>query len=222
MEENKLISKSFLWMCIGLLVTFVTGFGVAGNERMLENIFSGSTFWIFVVLEFVLVIVLSWRCMKMSPTAAKICFIIYAFVSGLTFSSIFVVYELTSVIMVFLVSSVIFGVMAFIGYKTNTDLSKLGFYLMMALIGVIIVSVINIFIGSNGLEMILSIICVLLFIGITAYDVQKIKALESSGLPEDNLAIYGALELYLDFINIFLRILSLFGKSFQRRFWSLF
>ncbi len=213
MEENKLISKSFLWMCIGLLVTFVTGFGVAGNERMLENIFSGSTFWIFVVLEFVLVIVLSWRCMKMSPTAAKICFIIYAFVSGLTFSSIFVVYELTSVIMVFLVSSVIFGVMAFIGYKTNTDLSKLGFYLMMALIGVIIVSVINIFIGSNGLEMILSIICVLLFIGITAYDVQKIKALEGSGLPEDNLAIYGALELYLDFINIFLDILRIFADN---------
>lgn len=213
MEENKLISKSFLWMCIGLLVTFVTGFGVAGNERMLENIFSGSTFWIFVVLEFVLVIVLSWRCMKMSPTAAKICFIIYAFVSGLTFSSIFVVYELTSVIMVFLVSSVIFGVMAFIGYKTNTDLSKLGFYLMMALIGVIIVSVINIFIGSNGLEMILSIICVLLFIGITAYDVQKIKALEGSGLHEDNLAIYGALELYLDFINIFLDILRIFADN---------
>ena len=213
MEENKLISKSFLWMCIGLLVTFVTGFGVAGNERMLENIFSGSTFWIFVVLEFVLVIVLSWRCMKMSPTAAKICFIIYAFVSGLTFSSIFVVYELTSVIMVFLVSSVIFGVMAFIGYITNTDLSKLGFYLMMALIGVIIVSVINIFIESNGLEMILSIICVLLFIGITAYDVQKIKALEGSGLPEDNLAIYGALELYLDFINIFLDILRIFANN---------
>lgn len=89
MEDNKLISKSFLWMCIGLLVTFVTGFGVASNERMLENIFNGSSFWLFVVLEFVLVIVLSWRCMKMSPVAAKICFILYAFVSGLTFSSIF-------------------------------------------------------------------------------------------------------------------------------------
>ena len=138
MEDNKLISKSFLWMCIGLLVTFVTGFGVASNERMLENIFNGSSFWLFVVLEFVLVIVLSWRCMKMSPVAAKICFILYAFVSGLTFSSIFVVYDIASIMMVFLVSSVIFGVMAFIGYKTNVDLSKLGFYLMMGLIAVII------------------------------------------------------------------------------------
>lgn len=102
MEDNKLLSKSFLWMCIGLLVTFVTGFGVSMNERMLENIFAGSSFWILIVLELILVIVLSARVMKMSPTAAKICFILYAFVSGLTFSSIFVVYELTSVLMVFL------------------------------------------------------------------------------------------------------------------------
>ena len=213
MEDNKLISKSFLWMCIGLLVTFVTGFGVASNERMLENIFNGSSFWLFVVLEFVLVIVLSWRCMKMSPVAAKICFILYAFVSGLTFSSIFVVYDIASIMMVFLVSSVIFGVMAFIGYKTNVDLSKLGFYLMMGLIAVIIVSVINIFIGSNGLEIALSIICVLLFIGITAFDVQKIKSLEGSELPEDNLAIYGALELYLDFINIFIDLIRIIGEN---------
>ena len=84
MEDNKLLSKSFLWMCIGLLVTFVTGFGVSMNERMLENIFAGSSFWILIVLELILVIVLSARVMKMSPTAAKICFILYAFVSGLT------------------------------------------------------------------------------------------------------------------------------------------
>ena len=209
MEDNKLLSKSFLWMCIGLLVTFVTGFGVSMNERMLENIFAGSSFWILIVLELILVIVLSARVMKMSPTAAKICFILYAFVSGLTFSSIFVVYELTSVLMVFLVSAVIFGVMAYIGYKTNVDLSKVGFYLLMALIGVIVVSVL----GNGMLEIILCIICLLLFLGITAYDVQKIKALESTGLPEDNLAIYGALELYLDFINIFLQILELFAKN---------
>lgn len=213
MEDNKLLSKSFLWMCIGLLVTFVTGYGVSMNERMLENIFAGSAFWILLVLELILVIVLSVRVMKMSPTAAKICFILYAFVSGLTFSSIFVAYELTSVMMVFLVSAVIFGVMAYIGYKTNVDLSKVGFYLLMALIGVIVISLINIFIGNGTLEIILCIVCLLLFLGITAYDVQKIKALETSGLPEDNLAIYGALELYLDFINIFLQILELFAKN---------
>ena len=213
MESNKLLSKSFLWMCIGLLVTFVTGYGVASNERMLENIFEGSGFWIFIILEFILVIVLSLRIMKMSPTSAKICFILYSFVSGLTFSSIFVVYELSSVMYVFLLSSAIFGIMAFIGYKTNTDLSKVGFYLMMGLIAVIVVSIINVFVGNSTLEIILCIVCLLLFLGITAYDVQKIKALETSGLPEDNLAIYGALQLYLDFINIFLDLLRLFAEN---------
>lgn len=213
MGDNKLLSKSFLWMCIGLLVTFVTGFGISMNERMLENIFGGSGFWILVILEFVLVIVLSARVMKMNPTTAKICFILYSFVSGLTFSSIFVVYELTSIMMIFLISAIIFGIMAFIGYTTKVDLSRVGFYLLMALLGVILVSIINIFLGNGTLEIIICIICLLLFIGITAYDVQKIRALESTGLPEDNLAIYGALELYLDFINIFLQILELFAKN---------
>ena len=213
MGDNKLLSKSFLWMCIGLLVTFVTGFGVSMNERMLENIFGGSGFWILVILEFVLVIVLSARVMKMNPTTAKISFILYSFVSGLTFSSIFVVYELTSIMMIFLISAIIFGIMAFIGYTTKVDLSMVGFYLLMALLGVILVSIINIFLGNGTLEIIICIICLLLFIGITAYDVQKIRALESTGLPEDNLAIYGALELYLDFINIFLQILELFAKN---------
>lgn len=213
MGDNKLLSKSFLWMCIGLLVTFVTGFGVSMNERMLENIFGGSGFWILVILEFVLVIVLSARVMKMNPTTAKISFILYSFVSGLTFSSIFVVYELTSIMMIFLISAIIFGIMAFIGYTTKVDLSRVGFYLLMALLGVILVSIINIFLGNGTLEIIICIICLLLFIGITAYDVQKIRALESTGLPEDNLAIYGALELYLDFINIFLQILELFAKN---------
>ena len=213
MGDNKLLSKSFLWMCIGLLVTFVTGFGISMNERMLENIFGGSGFWILVILEFVLVIVLSARVMKMNPTTAKICFILYSFVSGLTFSSIFVVYELTSIMMIFLVSAIIFGIMAFIGYTTKVDLSRVGFYLLMVLLGVILVSIINIFLGNGTLEIIICIICLLLFIGITAYDVQKIRALESTGLPEDNLAIYGALELYLDFINIFLQILELFAKN---------
>ena len=212
MESNKLISKSFLWMCIGLLVTFVTGYGVSTNERMLENIFTGSSFWLFIILELVLVIYLSWRCMKMSPTGAKISFLLYSFVSGLTFSSIFVVYELTSVMMVFFISSAIFGIMAFIGFKTNTDLTRLGFYSLIALIGVIIVSVINVFIGSSELELFLCIICILLFLGITAYDVQKIKALETTNLPEDNLAIFGALQLYLDFINIFINLLRIFAE----------
>lgn len=212
MEDNKLLSKSFLWMMIGLLVTFVTGYVVSTSENMLLNVFGGS-YWLWIVLELVLVIVLSWRIMKMNPMTAKICFILYAFVSGLTFSSVFVVYNLSSVMMVFLVTAGLFGLMSFIGYKTNVDLSKIGFYLIMALLGIIIVGLINLFLASDALELILSIVGVLLFVGITAYDVQKIKSLEGSGLPEDNIAIYGALELYLDFINIFLDLLRIFADN---------
>lgn len=211
--ENKLISKSFLWMCFGLLVTFLTGYFVSNNEVMLENIYGGNMYFLFVIIEFILVIVLSARVMKMQPTTAKVCFLLYSFVSGLTFASIFIFFEMSSIMFIFLISAIIFAIMALIGYFTNIDLTRIGTYLLFALLAVVIVSLINIFIVSSTLSLVISIICVLLFLGITAYDVQKIKALQSSGLPEDNLAIYGALELYLDFINLFIHLLSIFGRS---------
>lgn len=210
--ENKLISKSFLWMAIGLLVTFATGIVVSHSETMLENIFGGM-YWVFIVAELILVIVLSARVMKMKPTTAKICFLLYSFVSGLTFSSIFIVYNLESIILIFLIAAVIFLLMALIGFKTNVDLTSIGTYCLFGLLGAIIVAVVNIFLKSPMVDLIISIVCILLFIGITAYDVQKIRALQDSGLPEDNLAIYGALDLYLDFINIFLHLLQIFGNS---------
>lgn len=210
--ENKLISKSFLWMAIGLLVTFATGIVVSHSETMLENIFGGM-YWVFIVAELILVIVLSARVMKMKPTTAKICFLLYSFVSGLTFSSIFIVYNLESIILIFLIAAVIFLLMALIGFKTKIDLTSIGTYCLFGLLGAIIVAVVNIFLKSPMVDLIISVVCVLLFIGITAYDVQKIRALQDSGLPEDNLAIYGALDLYLDFINIFLHLLQIFGNS---------
>lgn len=212
MKDN-LISKTFLWMCFGLLVTFLTGYLVANNEVMLENIYGGIGYWIFVILELVLVIVLSARVMKMKPATAKVCFLLYSFVSGLTFASIFVYYAIDSIMLIFLVAAIIFALMAIIGYTTKVDLTKVGTYLFFALVAALVVSLINIFLGSSVVEMVVSIVCVLIFIGITAYDVQKIKMLESSGLPKENLAIYGALDLYLDFINLFIHLLSIFGKN---------
>ena len=212
MKDN-LISKTFLWMCFGLLITFITGYFVAHNEVMLENIYGGWGYWIFVIVELLLVIVLSARIMRMKPATAKVCFLLYSFVSGLTFALIFVYYAIDSIMIIFLVAAIIFAVMAIIGYTTNVDLTRIGTYLFFALVAVLVVALINIFIGSSMLAMIISIVCVLIFIGITAYDVQKIKALENSGLPKENLAIYGALDLYLDFINLFIHLLSIFGKS---------
>lgn len=212
MKDN-LISKTFLWMCFGLLITFITGYFVAHNEVMLENIYGGWGYWIFVIVELLLVIVLSARIMRMKPATAKVCFLLYSFVSGLTFASIFVYYAIDSIMIIFLVAAIIFAVMAIIGYTTNVDLTRMGTYLFFALVAILVVALINIFIGSSILAMIISIVCVLIFIGITAYDVQKIKALENSGLPKENLAIYGALDLYLDFINLFIHLLSIFGRS---------
>lgn len=211
--ENKVISKVFLWMTLGLLVTFATGYGVAMNENMVMNIFSRGFHWIFMIVELILVFYLSSRIMRMSSTSAKICFLLYSFVSGLTFSSIFIVYNLMSIFYVFIIAAIVFAIFGLIGYFTKLDLTKLGTFLLMALIAIIICMIINMFISSAQFDLVISIISIIVFIGFTAYDIQKIKKLSDSNIPEDNLAIYGALELYLDYINIFLHLLSIMGDS---------
>ena len=140
-------------------------------------------------------------------------FILYSIISGLTFSSIFVYYELTAIIYIFLATAVVFGILALLGYTTKIDLTKMGTYFFIGLLGAILVTVINVFLGNPTIDLVVSIVCLILFIGITMYDVQKLKRLADSELPQDNLAIYGALDLYLDFINIFLHLLELFGRD---------
>ena len=211
---DKIIPKVFLWMFIGLAVTFGTGSIIANNPSAVTEIFKGSSVFILVIVEIALVIFLSARIGKMSGTAAKAVFIIYSLVTGLTFSSIFVVYEISSIIYVFLATSLVMLIFALLGYYTKLDLTKLGTYLFMAIIGVVIVSIINIFVGSESLSLGICIITLIVFIAYIAYDIQVIKRkYEEQSLPEDNLAIYGALQLYLDFINIFIRLLELFGKE---------
>lgn len=213
MEFNNVLKKVFMWMFIGLLVTFGTGSIVSMNQNMLYKVFSSGMYFILIILELGLVIFLSARIRKMNPLTAKITFILYSFVTGLTFSSIFVAYELESIMMVFLIAAVVFGIFAFLGLTTKMDLSKIGTYLLMGLLGIIICLVVNMFLGNETFTLIISIISILIFIGFTAYDIQKIKYLTEYYEQEDSLAIIGALELYLDFINIFLDLLRIFGKS---------
>lgn len=211
--QNQILSKTFGWMFIGLLVTFLTGYVIASNPNMLFNVMSSTSIIVIVLLELALVIFLSARITKMKPITAKISFLLYSFVSGLTFSSIFIIYEVSSILFVFLITSIIFAVFAVIGAVTKLDLTKIGTYLLMALFGVILCTIVNIFLNSASFDLFLSIVVVLIFIGLTAYDVQRISKMGSLNmLPEDNLAIYGALELYLDYINLFLHLLSLFGS----------
>lgn len=209
--KNNILSKVFGWMFVGLLLTFVTGYYVASNEYTFYKIFSGGIYFIFAIIEIGLVIFLSARVHKMQPNTAKIVFMLYSIVSGLTFSSIFMAYNLTSILIIFLAASVLFGVFACIGYFTKMDLSKLGTYLFMALIALIICIVINLFVGNSTFDLIINYVCLLVFIGFTAYDMQKIKRLCASTTNE-NIAIIGALELYLDFINIFISLLDIFGN----------
>lgn len=212
LEENKIISKTFLWMFIGLAITFGVGYYVSGNENMLYNLFSGYKWFALVIVEFGIVIALSAFIRKLSPMVAKVLFCIYALVTGLTFSTIFVVYAMSSIIYVFGITAIVFLIFALLGYYTNMDLSKLGTYLFMALLAVIIASIINIFIGSTALEFAITIIALLVFVGYVAYDVNMLRKSNAYDKNE-NLPIYWALQLYLDFINLFIRLLRLLGKE---------
>ena len=210
--NNKIYSKVFMWMFIGLLVTFLTGIYTSTNVDALEVIFNKSGYWILLIVELGLAIFLSARIHKMSPITANICYLLYTFFTGLTFSSIFIVYKIESIMLVFLVTAILFLIFAIIGKTTKVDLTKIGTILLMALLGIIICTIINIFLQNSTFDMILSGISVLIFLGFIAYDIQKIKRLDG-WVNEENLAVIGAFELYLDFINIFLDLLNLFGNS---------
>ncbi len=213
MEENKIVPKVFMWMFIGLLITFGVGAFVMNNENMLYNIFESSLYiWLFVA-QIVVVIFLSARIHKMKEQTATILFLLYSGLTGLTFSSVFVAFELNSILMVFGVTALLFALFASFGYFTKMDLTKIGTYLLMGLLGIIIVSIINLFVGNSSLDLILCILGVVIFIGYIAYDMQKIKLYSTMMDSEHKVAIICALELYLDFINLFLRLLQLFGKN---------
>lgn len=212
MDLKRTYSKVFAWMFIGLLITFLTGYIVSVNENMLASIFEKNLWIVFAIVEIILVIFLSARIRKMNAMTAKMCFIVYSFVSGLTFSSIFITYKISSIIYVFGITAVLFGIFALIGRFTKINLNKISTFLFMALIGIVICSLINLFLQNEGFDLGITIISVIVFIGYTAYDVQKIKLLQNSFENEDNLAICGALELYLDFINLFLDLLRLLAN----------
>lgn len=210
--KNNLYSKMFMWMFVGLLITFLVGYYVSTNENMIYNIFATKFYWVIYIAEIVTVIVLSARILKMSKNGAIFGFLLYSFLSGLTFSSIFLTFKMSSIIFIFLITALVFLIFALIGYFTKINLTKLGTILFMGLIGILIASIINIFVQSQTFDLILVIVGIIVFIGYIAYDINKVKRLEGQ-IDEDKLSIIGALELYLDFINLFIRLLQLFGKN---------
>lgn len=207
------LNQSFLWMFIGLLVTGGSAYLVSSSHSLTNDLYSnGILLFGLIIIELVLVFFLSARIRTMSFATAALCFLIYSLLNGITLSSIFIIYTATSIAVVFLVSALVFGLAALFGSITKKDLTTIGGLAFIALIGIIVGWVVNIFLKSSGLDYILSFLAVIIFIGLTAYDTQKIKELETTS-DNQNLGILGALMIYLDFINIFLNLLRLFGSE---------
>lgn len=215
MEEEKqgtLIQKTFFWMFLGLLGTALVAWYTYASG-LFVSIFIGGYWEMLLIAEVLVVLLFSFLFKKLPPVIVGILFFVYAMLNGVTLSTIFVLFELSSIVWLFVVSALLFGGMAFYGYKTKKDLSSWKTLLFGILIAGVILSIINLFMGNSTLDIILDWVILFVFFGITAYDMNKIKALqEDESLDQSKLHIYGAMELYLDFINIFLRILSLFGK----------
>ncbi|KGN99602.1 membrane protein [Porphyromonas macacae] len=214
---SKLLSKVFLWMTIALGITGLTSMLVYNSSFVFTLMQNPMLMWGLVIAELIMVIALSAAINKISFTAATLMFIIYSILNGVMLSSIFLIYTQASISLAFFVTAGTFGAMALWGYTTRRDLSKMGSILFMALIGLIIATIVNIFLKSSAIYWITTYAGVLIFTGLTAWDVQKIKRMLSTADEVNDttkkVALLGALSLYLDFINLFLYILRIFGNK---------
>jgi FtsH-binding integral membrane protein len=212
------LAKVFNWMAIGLAVTGAVAF-LTAESGMARTLVASPLFLVLVLAELGMVFFLSARIDKLQPGTATGLFLGYSILNGLTLSTIFLAYTHASIAGTFLVTAGMFGAMAVYGLVTKRDLSGMGSFMFMGLIGILLASVVNIFLKSPGLYWAISGIGVLVFVGLTAYDVQKIKTIGEEGIMQQGEAaihkgsIIGALALYLDFINLFLMLLRFFGGS---------
>lgn len=212
-----LMRKVYVWMTLALVITGVTAYGVASSPGLMMAIATNKLlFWGLIIAEFGLVVAISAAINKLSLTTATLLFVLYSVINGATLSFIFAIYTMSSIASVFFITAGTFAVMAVIGYTTKKDLTSMGKILFMALIGIIIATVVNIFLKSTGLQMIVSYLGVLIFVGLTAYDSQKIKQMllmaPDAGEGAQKIALLGALSLYLDFVNLFIYLLRIFGR----------
>ncbi len=214
---TKLMGRVYGWMGAALLISAVSSLLFLSSETATQLIL-GSRFGFYglIILEFLLVIGISGAINRINSGTATALFILYAILNGITLSPILLIYTGASVAATFFITAATFGVMSIAGYVTKKDLSTMGSYLIMGLIGVIIASVVNMFLHSETIDYIISYLGVFIFIGLTAYDTQKIKTLGqeaiNNGASMQKIAILGALTLYLDFVNLFLYLLRLFGR----------
>ena len=213
-----LMRKVYGWMALALVITGLTSYMVASSPGLVQAIYSNSVaFWVMLIAEIGIVWYVSARINRLSIMSATLWFIVYSVINGALLSFIFLAYTMTSITQVFFITAGTFAAMAFIGSTTKHDLTKFGGILLMGLIGVIIASLVNLFVRSSMFDLILSCAGVLLFVGLTAWDAQQIKRAlymaPDAGEGAQKIALLGALNLYLDFINLFLYLLRIFGRD---------
>jgi FtsH-binding integral membrane protein len=212
-RERSFIRTVYAWMAGGLVLTAAAAMWVVFSPAMKQLIFGTPLRWVLLIGELGLVFYLSARITKMSAATAASVFLVFSLLNGLTLSAIFFVYTNAAIYQAFFTAAGMFGAMSVYGMVTKRDLTSWGSFFFMGLIGIIICSVVNFFLKSSALGFAISIIGVFVFLGLTAYDTQKLKSYATAPELRENLAVYGALALYLDFINLFLMLLRLFGGN---------
>jgi uncharacterized protein len=215
-QQRSVISQAYLWMAVGLVITGAVAAFTASSPSMVSLVYSNVlVFWGLLVVEIILVIVLAAAVTRLPVGVALTLFVVYAALNGVTLSGIFLAYTKASLASTFFITAGTFAIMAFYGYTTKRDLTRLGNLLFMALIGLILGSLVNLLFRNDIIYWITTYLGVLIFVGLIAYDTQKLKRLGSSagGDSASRLAILGALSLYLDFINLFLFLLRIFGRQ---------
>ena len=208
--------KVYNYMGLGLALTGAVAFFVSTSPALMQAIFGTPLQWLVMLSPFAFILVLSFGINRLRPTTAQLLFWAFAGVMGLSLSSIFIVYTGTSVARVFFITASVFGAMSLYGYTTKKSLASWGSFLFMGLIGILIAMVVNIFLASSALHFIISVVGVLVFTGLTAYDTQQIKHQYYEGdtaVIAEKKAIMGALRLYLDFINLFIMLMHLLGQN---------
>lgn len=216
-EAQDILRWVYLWMGFGLLVTAGVAV-VTVNTPALLALLASPVLWIALISELILVFALSTALPRLSPAVASLMFFVYAALNGFTLAGIFLVYTGASISAAFVATAAMFGAMTIVGFTTQIDLTRFGSFLFMGVIGLLVAMLVNLFLASSGLNLIISIVGVLLFTGLAAYDTQRIRAMAAQPqLQEDGslamkLSIIGALALYLDFVNMFLFLLRLLGS----------
>lgn len=216
-QTNAVMKRVYVRMFVGLLISAFCALGVASSPAALSFIFGNQlVFWGMLIAMFAMAWILPARLARMSTATCLIMFCIFSALMGVWLAPIFIVYRLGTIVYTFFITAGTFGAMSVYGYFTKSDLSKMGSFLTMALFGLIIACVVNIFWANSTLDWIISIVGVLIFVGLTAWDTQTVKRMAAANLdPQmaDKLATMGALNLYLDFINLFIFLLRIFGGS---------